>query len=95
MNGVLPNQIYPGITSTVTITGSGFYPGLSLKIGSYSLPSVEYLSASASRVNLPPTLPIGKYTLIVTNADTQMGQFANAIQVVGRYVYLPLILRNR
>ncbi len=94
IGGVTPSQVSAGITSTVEITGSGFYPGLSLNAGSYSLPSYEYLSASALRAELPFTLPVGSYTVTVTNPDVQVGRLVNAIQVVRRYVYLPLISRD-
>ena len=81
VSGVSPDVILHGITTTVAITGSGFYPGLALDIGPYSPPVVAYLSASKLGTVIPPSLVCGSHGITVTNLDGQAGTLADALVV--------------
>jgi len=81
VGGVSPNVICQSVTSTVVITGSGFYPGLELLMDDYVLTSVEYLSANRLHVTIPEGMPLGLYSIAVTNGDGQRGELVNAIRI--------------
>jgi hypothetical protein len=81
VGGVSPNVIYQGITTTVAITGTGFYPGLALYIGDYTPPSVAYFSAAMLSVTMAPTSPLGIHAVTVTNPDGLSGTLIDGLIV--------------
>ena len=81
VSGVSPHVIYESITTTVTITGTSFYPGLTLNIGEYTPPSVAYLSAGMLSVTMAPTSPLGIHAVTATNPDGLSGTLPDGLTV--------------
>ncbi len=72
-----PNHgIAPGGVS-VTVAGTGFVSGATIKFGTFSATSVVF-GSSTSLICNTPALSAGSYAVTVTNPDTQSGTHSNA-----------------
>jgi hypothetical protein len=83
----------PGLTSvspasgptsgatTITIAGSGFVSGATVRVNGVAATGVTFVSASQLRANTPAA-SAGTYAVQVTNPDTQTGTLANAFTYV-------------
>jgi hypothetical protein len=76
ITSVSPTILPATLGGTVTITGTDFIPGVSVKIGSADCPVVTESTTSITCTAAPGT---GLVMAKVTNADEQFGSFASAI----------------
>lgn len=70
-----------GETTTVSITGSGFEPGISVRIGATGIGVTDLTGDSLIEALVPDTLDIGTYTLIVVNPDDSTASLVGAFEV--------------
>ena len=76
ITSVNPTILPATLGGTVTITGTGFIPGVSVKIGTADCPVVTESTTSITCTAAPGT---GLVVAKVTNADEQFGSLASAI----------------
>ncbi len=62
----------------VTILGTGFQAGATVRFGSTASPAVNVVSPSAILATVPGAGSIGVVDIVVTNPDTQFGRLASA-----------------
>jgi len=97
VSGVSPNVVNVNSPTPVTISGSSFLNGASVKLmgsgSEFALSDVVVVSAVEITAVVPTGVPVGSYDVVVTNPDAQSGALADGLTVVPRLVYLPVILR--
>ena len=71
LNSVAPGQAASG--DSVTLQGSGFYPGATVSLGGQALLNVVVVDAGTITGTLP-SLPAGTVSVVVTNLDGQFSQ---------------------
>ncbi|MCB0064603.1 MAG: hypothetical protein KDE19_20915, partial [Caldilineaceae bacterium] len=89
---VAPDQITPGVATTVIITGENFMATAQVRLGETLLLGMERLDAQHLRVTIPATIPPGRYPLWVQNSSAAPRAYAGQLQV-GQPFYLPIIRR--
>ncbi len=81
ITGFTPNRGVAGSTAAVTITGTGFQAGATVKFGTVSA-TVPNVTATSITVTAPAIMTAGTYTITVTNPDTQTA-------MAGPFAYYP------
>jgi hypothetical protein len=67
-----------GGNTVVTITGSDFYPGMTVTVGGTVVSAVTILDSNTA-LFVTPTNSVGSYDLIVTNSGNYVGQYSGGI----------------
>ena len=74
-------SLTPGTTSVVTVLGTGFAPGLSVKTDipgtTAGVPTGIMSTSFAVSITVPSTVAVGDYHLIVTNIDLGAARYPN------------------
>jgi hypothetical protein len=83
LTSVSPNNGRLEGLTTITLTGTGFLSGLSIRVGSDTCTSVSYINSTSASCRTPAR-PAGTYSITITNSDTQNATLNNA------YTYNPL-----
>jgi hypothetical protein len=101
LTAVNPNMVDQGSGATVTLTGSNFMPGATVRLvdgaDEYPLQNVNRESATTMTAVVPTNAPIGTYDVVVTNPDLQAATLLNGlgvgeeIVIADYFVYLPVI----
>lgn len=66
----------------IDITGDNFNPGAKVKIGGYNLTNVRVESTSRIIATVPEGIPVGTYSVTVTNTDGSSGIMDNCFTVI-------------
>lgn len=66
----------------IDITGDNFNPGAKVKIGGYNLNNVRVESTSRITATVPEGIPVGTYSVTVTNTDGSSGIMDNCFTVI-------------
>ena len=70
VTSVFPTSAYNYAPTTITITGSGFQSGSTIKLGTDAL-AVTFVNSTTLTATVPAQLLAGPYDLTVTNPDAQ------------------------
>jgi YVTN family beta-propeller protein len=82
ISDVTPDRMTVGQTSTVFITGTGFYLTPTILLNNMPLQSVQRLTRTLLTGIAPNTLPVGAYTVSVRTADGLVGAKVGAFMVM-------------
>ncbi|RME09917.1 MAG: hypothetical protein D6802_10770 [Ardenticatenia bacterium] len=96
ITSVAPVAAEPGITTTLTVSGSGFLPGAQVVLlddanTPITATNVVYVSANQLEATFAP-LPSGLYTVKVVNPSGASAMLEHAFAVMRR-LFLPVVLR--
>lgn len=78
VTGVTPSFAATTGGSQITITGSGFQAGATVRFGTIASTAVNVVSPSAILATVPGAAGIGVVDVTVTNPDTQFGRLASS-----------------
>ncbi len=81
VSGVTPNNVSNGNAVILTISGSDFADGAVASLNGYGSLSTTFVNANTLTAVLPAGVPVGSYTLTVTNPDTTAASLPNALTV--------------
>lgn len=83
-SGVLPSRVFPGETANLTVLGSSFAPGVSVRMGPYEVTSVTRVTAQRLRVQwvVPPDATPAPLDVTVLNPDGRSGALVGGLSVV-------------
>lgn len=87
-----PNPVEPYISVPITVTGENFLEGATLWIDGVPL-TTNWLDSTQQTATIPGTLSLGMHLLEVQNPGGQTVAVPGGL-VVGRQVFLPLVLRR-
>jgi hypothetical protein len=90
-----PTSITNDVPQELTILGTGFQPDAEVQLGTFALSSVSRQGSTELKTWVPAGLPIGVYSLTVTNPDGQSATLADALLVTRPvyHVYMPMIFK--
>ena len=80
--GVTPDIISNGHDNTITISGNDFITGAVISLDGYGSLSTSYLSSTTLMATVPAGIPLGIYTITVTNPDLSTASLANTLTVI-------------
>jgi hypothetical protein len=83
INGVTPNSGPLAGGTTITITGSGFVSGATVRVGSRAATSITFVSASQLRARTPAGTAASGFAVVVTNPGGQTATRNNAFWYTG------------
>jgi len=86
---ISPDFGYSDVETPVTITGHGFVPGLTAKLGGTTLGSVQVTGDSIISAVVPADMEAGSYMLVVINSDESSGFLEDAFEVRERGTVIP------
>ncbi|GMV40580.1 MAG: hypothetical protein AMXMBFR64_22960 [Myxococcales bacterium] len=86
VTGISPSQGYNDVETAVAITGTGFVPGMSAKLGGTSLGSVKVTGDSLIDASVPKGMEPGTYMLVVVTPDDRSATLLNAFMAQERAV---------
>ncbi len=78
ITGVSPSSGSPAGGTTVTITGSGFFPGLTVTFGTTQAVSATITLTSTNTIHVTTPVGTGAVSVTVTNPDGQSATLVNA-----------------
>jgi hypothetical protein len=81
ISGVTPNIISNNHENIITISGNDFISGAVVSLDGYGALNTSYSSNTILTAVVPAGIPIGTYTLTVTNPDSLTASLTNAIIV--------------
>lgn len=81
VTAVVPDIVWRGVASPVTINGSNFVAPPAVQIGGQTVSGVVYVSPAELQVVAPATLACGPQSVTVTNPDSQSATLADALRV--------------
>jgi len=81
VSAVSPDWGYNDAETEVSITGSGFKSGASVKLGAANLSQVVVVSDGLITAVVPSSLEEGAYMLVVVNSDGTTGSLVDAFEV--------------
>lgn len=83
ITAISPKEAGNAVAVMVVVTGSGFSPGLTLKIGPFEATEVQVPGASTISAQVPPSIAPGSYDVVVQNPDGQVGILSKGYTVFG------------
>ncbi|MFO0748526.1 MAG: IPT/TIG domain-containing protein [Myxococcota bacterium] len=83
VTSISPHSVFAGETTAVSIVGTGFAAGDSVKLGGYDLSNINVTSAGLISATVPP-LSVGTYSVIVANSDGVVATLPDAFTVTPR-----------
>lgn len=83
ITAISPKEAGNAVAVMVVVTGSGFAPGLTLKIGPFEATEVQVPGASTISAQIPPSIAPGSYDVVVQNPDGQVGILSKGYTVLG------------
>ncbi len=81
LTSVSPNSGSTSISTTISLTGTNFVAGASVKLGTNTLANVTFVASTKLTAVIGAGLPPGTYTLSLTNPDGQSVSLTNAYTV--------------
>jgi hypothetical protein len=81
VTNVSPNQGYDYLPTTITIVGTEFVATPTAQLNNIPLTNVTFVNSTMLTATVPADLPIGEYTVKVTNPDNQSASIASAFTV--------------
>ena len=92
---VFPGSVTNDVTTTLTITGTGFLSATQIRLGgSITLTNVIVVNSQTLKVDIPPSVNPGTYDINIVNPDGQQGVLQDGLEVkreVKREIFLPII----
>jgi hypothetical protein len=82
ITGVSPNTISNQQVNSITITGTDFVMGAVVSLDGYSSLTTSFFSNTTLRAEVPSGIPVGIYTVTVTNPDTSTASLPNSLTVI-------------
>ena len=82
ITGVTPSSISYGHETPITISGNDFTAGALASLDGYGSLSTSFVSLTTLTSIVPAGVPVGNYTLTITNPDLSAASLANALSVV-------------
>lgn len=82
LTGVSPASGTNAVNNTITLNGSSFVAGATVKLGTTSLATVNFVSAAQLTAVVPAGFATGLYDVTVTNPDGQSATLANSYTVL-------------
>lgn len=83
VTAISPKEGGNAVAVNVLVTGSGFLPGLTLKIGPFEASQVQVPGAGTILAQVPPSIAPGSYDVVVQNPDGQVGILSMGYTVLG------------
>ena len=81
---VTPSDLWAGAENGITVQGTGFDPGIALKVGAVVVYPLEWRSAEELGATLPPrSLPVGTWDVAVFNPSGRSAVLPQALRVRG------------
>jgi hypothetical protein len=84
ISGVNPAVISNQQSNTITINGTDFIIGSVASLDGYGALGTSYFSNTTLMANVPAGIPVGVYTLTITNPDSSTASLDGALTVVGQ-----------
>ncbi len=81
ITGIFPGTVSAGVESEITIYGTGFESGLTTSLEGYGNLQASYSNSQTIIASIPSDIPVGTYTLRVTNPDGTWANLFNAFSV--------------
>lgn len=82
ITGVSPNTISNQQSNTITVTGIDFVMGAVISLGNFGSLNTSFFSNTTLLAVVPPGIPVGIYTITVTNPDSSSASLPNSLSVV-------------
>jgi hypothetical protein len=82
ITGVNPNTISNQQVNTITVSGTDFVLGAVVSLDGYSSLSTSFFSNTTLRAAVPAGIPVGTYTVTVTNPDASAASLPNSLTVI-------------
>jgi hypothetical protein len=82
ITSVMPGVIASGSSATLSIIGADFVDGAVASLEGFGNLSTSFVSSTSLVAQLPGNVPVGTYTLRVTNPDSTWGSLFDAIRIV-------------
>jgi hypothetical protein len=82
ITGVSPSTISNIQNNSITITGTDFVIGSVVSLDGYSTLNTSFFSNTTLMALVPSGVPIGTYTVTVTNPDTSSASLINSLNVI-------------
>src|SRR4030042_2289419 len=82
ITGVNPDIISNLRNNTITISGNDFATGSVVSLDGYGSLSTSYFSNTKLMAIVPSGIPVGSYTVTVTNPDSSTDSLANSLNVI-------------
>jgi hypothetical protein len=89
---IAPQQLEPGLASTVVISGENFLQTAQVYLGDMALTDVAYIDAHRLQIVIAADVKPGRYPIWVKNGFTVPRVYAGQLQV-GSPLYLPIVAR--
>lgn len=89
ITGITPTQILNNIDNYLTINGTNFKTGATVKIGSQSAASVTIINSTTISAKIASGLAVGTYSIQVRNPDGKTITLANALSVIAPPIQEP------
>ncbi|MBK6687191.1 MAG: IPT/TIG domain-containing protein [Deltaproteobacteria bacterium] len=83
ITAISPKEAGNAVAVPVVVTGGGFFPGLTLKIGPFAATEVQVPGASTITAQVPPSIAPGSYDVVVQNPDGQVAILSKGYTVLG------------
>lgn len=81
ITGVSPKIISNLYNNTITVSGNDFVVGSIVSLEEYGNLTTSYFSTTTLMAQVPAGIPVGNYTVIVTNPDATFGSLPNSLTV--------------
>ncbi len=82
VSNVTPDSITNNHASTITVSGNDFIDGAIVSLDGYGALTTLFASATSLSATVPADVPVGTYTVTVTNPDSSVTSLANALRVL-------------
>ncbi len=82
ISGVAPSTVSNNQDTQLTITGTDFQSGATVSLDGHGALATSYFSSTTLTASLPAGVPLGVYSLTVTNPDATWYTLDNALTVV-------------
>jgi hypothetical protein len=82
ISGVTPSTVSNAQAALLTVTGADFQSGAVVSLDGYGALTTYYFSSTTLNADLPAGIPIGVYSVTVTNPDSSTATLPNALTVV-------------
>ena len=82
ITGVSPDIISNLRNNTINISGNDFFMGSVVSLDSFGPLSTSYFSNTTIMAIVPSGIPVGSYTVTVTNPDSSTDSLANSLKVI-------------
>ena len=82
ITSVTPGSISNLQNNTITVSGTDFVTGSSVSLEGYGALATSYFSSTTLMAVVPMGIPLGTYTVVVTNPDSTSASLPNSLNVV-------------